>query len=58
MKAVHNILMAYQWSLMIAGALAAAPLGYFVGIPEALLSLVVSLLALAALKLEVLAFAR
>lgn len=58
MKAVHNILMFYQWGLFIAG-LAASPFFFLqVGMSEGLLSLVVSLLALVALKLEVLAFAR
>lgn len=58
MKLVHNLLMAYQWTLFIGGALSAGPLFYYAGISEGFLALVVSLLALAALKLEVLAFAR
>lgn len=57
-KLAHNLIFGYQWGLFLAGAIAAIPLGLYFGIPEALLSLVVSLLALVALKLEVLAFAR
>lgn len=58
MKLVHNLIMFYQWLLFVSGALASVPLFILVGVPEGLLSLVVSLLSLAALKLEVLAFAR
>jgi len=47
-----------QWFAFIAGVVGAAPLTWFVGIPEGLLSLVVAFLALANLKLEVLSFAR
>ena len=59
MKVLHNVIMAYQWSLFVAGALAAPAIAFFTGdLANTLLSLVVSLLALVALKLEVLAFAR
>jgi len=58
MKIVHNVLMTYQWTLLVAGAVAAVPLFLLLGPQEGLLSLVVSLLSLASLKLEVLAFAR
>jgi len=58
MKVIHNVLMFLQWFAFIAGVVGAAPLTWFVGIPEGLLSLVVAFLALANLKLEVLSFAR
>lgn len=58
MRLIHNALMVYQWGLFLAGIVASPVLFYYAGIPEGLLSLVVSLLSLVALKLEVLAFAR
>ena len=58
MKAIHNLLMFIQWALFITGILGAPVLGYFYGWQAALLSLVIGLQALTALKIEVVAFTR
>lgn len=58
MKAIHNILMAFQWTAFLGGAVSSIPLAVYTTPVIGFLSLIVSLLALACLKLEVVAFAR
>lgn len=54
---LYNLLLGIQWFFMIAGLIGAPALTWFYSPTEGLLSLIVSLLALANLKLDVVSLA-
>ena len=58
MKFFHDILMAIQWVAFLGGLGGAVPLAVYTSPVLGFLALIVSLIALVALKLEVVAFAR